>query len=258
MNKKIGQIVGVLALALLLSSPMRNVHLNAIDSEIETPQTQTQHPEFQKVNRLKKVEPEEFLRKLTRNPPMRFAASASAFQPHESCKRSAAELSDSFRVSMDEAKLNVSEFVPESGFIVDLNFYFKYRSHYFQLSLQPVARGARKYQLSLIRSPDPRFSTTVEKLSSPLNQSLPTILTHEEAIRGLRDLIQEYTDQGARWGSRSVLVSESPVMFEEKSDSTPQKIPTRVEFHDGRVHGFMNHQQECHVAENETLECMCW
>jgi len=291
MNDKIGQIVGVLALALWLSSPMRIVHLKAFDSEMETPQPmplsqrsltqqrvnevphsihlgetegnlpshmQAHHADFQKTSNLRRVYPEAFLTKLTQTPPLRFAASAATFQPHESCKKSSAELTDSFRISMEETKLNVLEFIPETAHIVDLNYYFEYKGHYFQLSLEPIEHGARKYQLSLIRSPDPRFSTGVEKLPSPLNQSLPSILTHEEAIRGLRNLIHEYTEQGARWGSRSVLVDDSQVMFEEKFNSTQQKIPTRVEFHDGRVHGFMNHQQECHLAVNEILECMCW
>jgi|GEM_PF-724498 len=194
--------------------------------------------------------PGDFFRKLNPKLSERFVMPEPRFKPHKNCKRNGAQLRQSFKDSLSRLELSGEQLLPEKGAILDLNFYFQHAEKYYQLSMEPTSRSLADYRITLLQSTSPDFSTELMRIDDGKMSQFQQ-LQRLDALTSLRLLVDDYSAQGARWGARTTLLADS-------LDSSEDKTRTKVEFHNGALRGFMNNQQECHLADDNSLECLCW
>jgi hypothetical protein len=199
--------------------------------------------------------PGDFFRRLNVKPIERFQIKEPRFRAHKSCNRNSNQLQQSFRETMKDSELTGEQVLPEGGAILDLNFYFQHAGKYYQLSMEPLSRTLEEYRISLLQSSSPDFSTELSRVEDGRMSQLQQ-LARLDAITNLKLLIDDYTAQGARWGTRTILLADASE--HAVGAAVQSKMRTKVEFHDGALWGFMNGQQECHLAEDNALECLCW
>jgi hypothetical protein len=199
--------------------------------------------------------PGEFFRSLNPKLSERFSSKEPRFKAHKSCKLSPGELRKSFKDSIKESGIVGEQSLPETGAILDLNFYFQHADKYYQLSMEPMNRTLDEYRIALIQSTSPDFSADLVRVEDG-RMSQYQHLARLDAMTSLKMLMDDYTSQGARWGTRTVLLAE--VSSSDDGSAAEARIRTKVEFHDGAIWGFMNGQQECHLANDSILECLCW
>ena len=202
--------------------------------------------------------PGEFFRNTKSLAPAKFELAVPKFVAGSTCKMSPEELEKSFNTSMNQYDLSLMSSIPESAGILDLNFYMEYRGKYYQLSLEPLSESLDKYQLTLIQSSSEDFTTDTERFVSGRLDPLQHYPSQDEAISELRRLIKEYSEQGARWGTRTALLTNKVENQGMSEASAKNSRVLRIELHDGKVRGFMNHQQECHLNIEGNLDCRCW
>ncbi|MEN9825024.1 MAG: hypothetical protein RI953_769 [Pseudomonadota bacterium] len=204
------------------------------------------------------VSPAQFFKSTQSFVPAKFQLNIPKFIAGGACRRSSEELEKSFRTSLGQSDVALKSFIPGSVSIIDLNFYMAYRGKYYQLSLEPLSDTLDKYQLTLIQSSSEDFSADTERFVSGRLDPLQHYPSQDEALAELRKLILEYSEQGARWGTRTALLANKTGI--QGASDVPLKDEKffRVEVHDGNVRGFLNHQQECHLNVEGKLDCRCW
>ena len=202
---------------------------------------------------LMKVNPASFFLETSRFPPSSFTILKTEFKPHAQCPLTPAALKESFESSIRNKKLLSPAFIPDSEMILDLNLYFEFQNRFYQLSLDPSEEQSGSFEVSLIQSADAQFSASVRRIPNSDGDLKSVFRSQDEALREIKKLVREYTGAGARWGSRTVLLTG------EGEDRIAGKSETvRIELNNGQVRGFLNHRQECHLTIHNMLECMCW
>jgi hypothetical protein len=201
---------------------------------------------------LMKVNPASFFLETSRFPPSSFTILKTEFFPHSQCPLTPAALRESFDSSIRNKKLLSTAFIPDSEKILDLNLYFEFQNKFYQLSLEPSADQSGSFEVSLIQSEDAQFSASVRRIPNSDGDLKSVFRSQDEALREIKKLVREYTGAGARWGSRTVLLTG-----EEEHRGAGKSETVRIELNNGQVRGFLNHRQECHLAIQNTLECMC-
>jgi hypothetical protein len=204
------------------------------------------------------VSPADFFKSTQSFVPAKYELNVPKFVAGGTCRRSSEELEKSFRTSIGQSDVALKSFIPGSVSIIDLNFYMAYRGKYYQLSLEPMSDTLDKYQLTLIQSSSDDFTTDTERFVSGRLDPLQHYPSQEEALAELRKLILEYSEQGARWGTRTALITNKTSIQGASDVPVKDEKIFRVEVHDGNVRGFLNHQQECHLNVEGKLDCRCW
>ncbi|MFZ9519075.1 MAG: hypothetical protein ACO3A4_01225 [Silvanigrellaceae bacterium] len=240
-----------------------NFNRNQASSSLDNPDINdavSNHPPLQPAPRTGYIPTVEFFTRTQANPPVKFDLVVPKFVAGGPCKRNSEDLERSFQETLSRNLQSVNSFVPDSLGIVDLNFYMQFRGKYYQLSLEPISETLESYQLTLIQSSSPDFTANTERLAFGRLDPLQRYPSAGEALAELQKLIGEYTSQGARWGTRTALLTNKVVKSPLPTNAPlTNASPTfRIEMHNGHVHGFMNHQQECHLNKDERLDCRCW
>ena len=184
----------------------------------------------------------------------KFESPEPVFRPHPSCRKDKIQLKSSFTENIKMTQLTGAHLIPDQGAIYDLNLYFTLNKRFHQLSMEPKSAKLDEYRISLIQSGSQDFSLDVVRIADGrLNQL--THLSRQEAGTQLKSLIEEFSAQGAHWGSRTTILAH--LVLTEDSMQQDLKKSTIVEYHNGAIRGFMNDQQECHLSDDGWLECLC-
>lgn len=198
--------------------------------------------------------PGEFFKALQGQITERYSSAEPEFKAHKSCKKSPVQLLSSFRESVNKGQLSGDRLIPEQGALLDFNIYFKHAGKFYQLSMEPLSRKMDEYKISLIQSSSHDFMVNLVRIDDG-GISQMTQLSRLDAVTQLKNLMDDYSSQGAQWGTRTLLLASLELRDNHPHDETEKSA--MVEYHNGAVRGFMNNQQECHLGSDGKLECLC-